>query len=116
MSMGVTVDVRGGDCLERLASLEGQTEFQLTFLDPPFNQCKEYEFYDDDVDDAVYWSWMREVCEAVRGCASLDTRWRFGVFHAAREECGAGTCVLAGKRLDVPKSDRLDEKGVGGSE
>ena len=36
--------------------------FDFTFLDPPFNQGKEYREHDDRLDDAEYWGWMREVC------------------------------------------------------
>ena len=36
--------------------------FDFTFLDPPFNQGKEYRKHDDRLDDGEYWDWMREVC------------------------------------------------------
>ena len=36
--------------------------FDFTFLDPPFNQGKEYREHDDRLDDGKYWDWMREVC------------------------------------------------------
>lgn len=37
----------------------------LTFLDPPFNQAKEYASHDDDMPEGEYWDWMRDVCSAV---------------------------------------------------
>ena len=37
--------------------------FDFTFLDPPFNQGKEYRAHDDRLDDREYWDWMREVCK-----------------------------------------------------
>ena len=40
-------------------------EFDLTFLDPPFNQAKDYASHDDDMPEAEYWDWMRQVCGAV---------------------------------------------------
>ena len=36
--------------------------FDLTFLDPPFNQGKDYRRHDDNMTDAEYWDWMREIC------------------------------------------------------
>jgi site-specific DNA-methyltransferase (adenine-specific) len=48
------------DCLKTLLSLN--TNIDMTFLDPPFNQQKEYVSCDDDLPDADYWSWMSEVC------------------------------------------------------
>ena len=38
-------------------------DFDLTFLDPPFNQGKDYRQHDDSMTDAEYWDWMREVCQ-----------------------------------------------------
>ncbi len=40
-------------------------ELDLTFLDPPFNQAKDYASHDDDMPEAEYWDWMKQVCEAV---------------------------------------------------
>ncbi len=37
-------------------------EFDLTFLDPPFNQGKEYRVHDDLMTQDQYWDWMREIC------------------------------------------------------
>lgn len=34
----------------------------LTFLDPPFNQNKEYAEHSDDLPSAQYWNWMEEIC------------------------------------------------------
>jgi len=55
-----------GDCLERMAQLEAEgSQFALTFLDPPFNQGKEYAYFDDNLPEEVYWDWMAQVCRAV---------------------------------------------------
>ncbi len=50
-----------GNCL---AFLKGKLEryFDLTFLDPPFNQGKYYEGHDDNMDANEYWKWMKEIC------------------------------------------------------
>lgn len=63
--MGVNVHLRVGDCLEHLGELRDRYEVALTFLDPPFNQGKEYQFFDDDLDERAYWTWMRQVCAEV---------------------------------------------------
>ena len=37
--------------------------FDFTFLDPPFNQGKEYREHDDRLDEGEYWDWMRKICK-----------------------------------------------------
>ena len=37
----------------------------LTFLDPPFNQGKDYREAEDDLPEEQYWKMMREVCKLV---------------------------------------------------
>ncbi|MXZ55999.1 MAG: hypothetical protein F4227_00725 [Gammaproteobacteria bacterium] len=44
--------------------------FDLIFLDPPFNQGKEYRHYDDDADPAQYWAWMTNICKLAYNHAS----------------------------------------------
>jgi DNA modification methylase len=44
-----------------LATLGGEVD--LTFLDPPFNQGKDYAFHEDNLPDEDYWLMMRRVCE-----------------------------------------------------
>lgn len=51
------------DCLKTLSSLE--TGVDLTFLDPPFNQQKDYVSCKDDLPEKDYWEMMREVCSQV---------------------------------------------------
>ncbi len=45
-------------------------ELDLTFLDPPFNQAKEYASHDDDMPEAEYWDWMKHVCGAIQAQTS----------------------------------------------
>ena len=40
-------------------------ELDLTFLDPPFNQAKDYASHDDDMPESKYWDWMKRVCSTV---------------------------------------------------
>jgi DNA modification methylase len=37
----------------------------MTFLDPPFNQQKEYSLHNDDMPDEQYWEMMKDVCRLV---------------------------------------------------
>ena len=54
-----------------LASQEfAEVELDLTFLDPPFNQAKEYASHNDDMPEDDYWDWMKRVCKAVYGQTS----------------------------------------------
>lgn len=54
------------DCIEYLKS-DGKIirSVDLTFLDPPFNQSKEYNSYDDNLPDDVYWDMMKDVCRSL---------------------------------------------------
>ena len=59
-----------GDCLELLdrsilKQHSVETEFALTFLDPPFNQGKDYAFFDDELPPDEYWRWLTKVCAKV---------------------------------------------------
>lgn len=52
-----------GNCVELLPSFT--TEVDLTFLDPPFNQQKDYALHHDDLPEEDYWTMMGEVCEGL---------------------------------------------------
>lgn len=45
-------------------------EIDLTFLDPPFNQAKDYASHDDDMPAAQYWGWMARVCRGIHARTS----------------------------------------------
>lgn len=45
------------------ALLDDNTRVHLTFLDPPFNQGKEYDNHDDAMSYDEYWRWMNEICK-----------------------------------------------------
>lgn len=57
-------DVINGDCLGYLNSYDS-SPFDLAFLDPPFNQSKEYQSHDDNMIPEQYWKWMYEVCSKI---------------------------------------------------
>jgi len=49
-----------GDCLSYLR--EGAIKgVHLTFLDPPFNQGKDYRYFNDEQHPEIYWSWLEEI-------------------------------------------------------
>jgi DNA modification methylase len=53
-------EVIQGDCLEYLR--RGLVrDVSLTFLDPPYNQGKDYRYFDDDQEPEVYWNWLKEI-------------------------------------------------------
>ena len=54
-------DVR--DYLQSMGFAESALD--LTFLDPPFNQAKDYASHDDDMPEDEYWNWMQQVCRAI---------------------------------------------------
>lgn len=54
-----------GDCLKQLKDSSVSRTIDLTFLDPPFNQNKDYAFHDDNLSMEDYWGMMREVCHQV---------------------------------------------------
>jgi DNA modification methylase len=37
----------------------------MTFLDPPFNQQKDYALHDDNMPETEYWTMMKDVCRSV---------------------------------------------------
>ena len=55
--------VIGGDCLQVLPELSRKID--LTFLDPPFNQQKDYAARSDDLPEKIYWEMMGEACRKV---------------------------------------------------
>ncbi len=52
------------DCEKFLKQYDGMS-FDLSFLDPPFNQNKKYNTYRDNLPKEIYWEWMTEVCRLV---------------------------------------------------
>jgi len=51
-----------GDCLEYLKkNYNNLKDIHLTFLDPPFNQGKNYKYFNDQQNPEKYWNWMKEI-------------------------------------------------------
>ncbi|MFH0796783.1 MAG: site-specific DNA-methyltransferase [Candidatus Omnitrophota bacterium] len=59
-----------GDCLKHLSEKKIPQKVDLTFLDPPFNQDKEYNSWNDNLPEHQYWQMMNEVCREVFGITS----------------------------------------------
>ena len=57
-------DIIQGNCVDFLRGYEGRS-IDLSFLDPPFNQAKEYRNHNDKMETEAYWNWMQEVCELI---------------------------------------------------
>lgn len=45
--------------------------FDLTFLDPPFNQGKDYSYHNDKMSEQDYWDWMKKISGLVFNCTSV---------------------------------------------
>ncbi len=53
-----------GNAVEVLKS-QDLAELDLSFLDPPFNQQKDYALHDDNMPEEDYWAMMCDVCKSI---------------------------------------------------
>ncbi|MBN8657476.1 MAG: site-specific DNA-methyltransferase [Anaerolineae bacterium] len=53
-----------GNCLEYMENWK-YGKVDLTFLDPPFNQNKDYKFHKDNLSSDDYWKMMKDVCQGI---------------------------------------------------
>jgi len=60
----MTTEIVNLDCENFLSEYTGK-EFDLSFLDPPFNQDKDYNFFDDKIPPDQYWAWMGRICRMI---------------------------------------------------
>ena len=58
------------NCTTALDSGDFTAKIDLSFLDPPFNQDKAYNAWDDNMPPERYWEWMRDVCAKVYALTS----------------------------------------------
>lgn len=56
----INYQVVNDDCRQILSSLK--TKIDLTFLDPPFNQQKDYSSCNDDLPENEYWAGLHAIC------------------------------------------------------
>lgn len=64
----MTIKIITENCLEILdpdAFPRFEKQIALTFLDPPFNQGKDYDFFDDTLPEGEYWEMMQSVCSRI---------------------------------------------------
>lgn len=54
-----------GNCLEQMKVKSFSEKADLTFLDPPFNQSKDYAHHNDNLSPEAYWGMMKNVCQQV---------------------------------------------------
>lgn len=52
-------------CTTALDRGDFASKIDLSFLDPPFNQDKAYNAWNDNLPPEEYWEWMREICAKV---------------------------------------------------
>jgi len=64
MKSEILCDIIKDDC-EKTLKTNFSEKIHLTFLDPPFNQGKEYNSHNDDMPEAEYWDWMIRVCKLI---------------------------------------------------
>ncbi len=57
-----------GDCETYLKNKISKID--LSFLDPPFNQDKDYQSHQDNMSESEYWAWMTRVCKLIFGNTS----------------------------------------------
>jgi DNA modification methylase len=51
--------------LEKLTDIDFFKEIHMTFLDPPFNQNKDYAKHNDCLTEEEYWYWLRRISEKI---------------------------------------------------
>ncbi len=57
--------ILNNDCLDVFRNKPINHKIDLTFLDPPFNQNKEYAYHNDNMSEEHYWTMMVDVCKSV---------------------------------------------------
>ncbi len=57
-------------CTTALDTNNFVSKIDLSFLDPPFNQDKAYNQWDDNLPPEEYWKWMQEVCSKIYALTS----------------------------------------------
>jgi DNA modification methylase len=60
----VDPEIYTGDCLTWLEVYSGK-KFDLSFVDPPFNQGKYYRYFNDKQPSQLYWKWITEILHLI---------------------------------------------------
>ena len=69
------------DCLSWLKQYQ-ENNIDLTFLDPPFNQGKEYRYFDDNLSENEYWQFMLNVLKEIYRISKKGA----GIYFMQREK------------------------------
>ena len=69
-SFGHNCIVLHENCTNALDTNDFVSKIDLSFLDPPFNQDKAYNEWDDNLPPEKYWEWMQEVCTKIYALTS----------------------------------------------
>jgi len=64
MKSEILCDIIKDDC-EKTLKTNFSEKIHLTFLDPPFNQGKEYNSHNDNMSENDYWNWLTRVCKLI---------------------------------------------------
>jgi DNA modification methylase len=59
----MSYEILSGNNIDILKRINRKIDF--TFLDPPFNQQKDYALHDDNMPEKEYWAMMKMVCRSV---------------------------------------------------
>ena len=59
----MSYQIINNDCIKAFEQKSLSKKVDLTFLDPPFNQQKDYAFHNDNMDEQEYWEMMKKVCQ-----------------------------------------------------
>lgn len=69
------------NCLDILKTRKISGSIDLTFLDPPFNQNKDYTYHNDKLSSDEYWGMMKDVCQR-----TLDITSKGGAIYFMQRE------------------------------
>lgn len=69
-SFGKNCTLLHENCTTALERSNFVSAIDLSFLDPPFNQDKAYNAWNDSLPPEAYWAWMRDVCAKVYALTS----------------------------------------------
>lgn len=59
----MSFSIINGNCLDLIPFIEEKVD--LTFLDPPFNQNKEYKYFNDNLSEKEYWDFIYNAVEKI---------------------------------------------------
>ncbi|MDP2208086.1 MAG: site-specific DNA-methyltransferase [Bacteroidota bacterium] len=62
--------ILNSDSIEMLSNSHLDEKIDLTFLDPQFNQNKDYNYFDDNLPDEEYWQLMLKTCRGIYDATS----------------------------------------------